>query len=489
MENKIKFRKGYTFDDVLLVPQKSKVLPKDTNLKTRLTNNIKLNIPIISAAMDTVTEEAMAIAMAREGGLGVIHKNCSIESQKSMVDKVKRSESGMILKPVTVRPNQNINDAKKIMSEFRISGLPVVKEDKLVGIITNRDIRFQIDGNMEVSACMTSENLITVPLDTSLEDAEELLHKHRIEKLLVVNDTGDLAGLITVKDINKKQQYPAACKDNNGRLRVGAAVGVAGDTNERVKELINAEVDAIVVDTAHGHSRGVIDTISQLKAQHSDISIIAGNVATGYGAEALMDVGVDCVKVGIGAGASCTTRIVAGVGVPQLTAILDAVNVAKKANIPIIADGGLRYSGDIAKALAAGADTIMLGSVLAGMDESPGETILYEGRQYKTFRGMGSIGAMEEGSGDRYFQEDTDNKKLVPEGIEGMVPFRGPVKNTIHQLTGGIRSAMGYCGSRNIGEFGQKSEFIEITSAGVRESHPHEVRIVKEAPNYSPSER
>ena len=489
MENKIKFRKGYTFDDVLLVPQKSKVLPKDTNLKTRLTNNIKLNIPIISAAMDTVTEEAMAIAMAREGGLGVIHKNCSIESQKSMVDKVKRSESGMILKPVTVRPNQNINDAKKIMSEFRISGLPVVKEDKLVGIITNRDIRFQIDGNMEVSACMTSENLITVPLDTSLEDAEELLHKHRIEKLLVVNDTGDLAGLITVKDINKKQQYPAACKDNNGRLRVGAAVGVAGDTNERVKELINAEVDAIVVDTAHGHSRGVIDTISQLKAQHSDISIIAGNVATGYGAEALMDVGVDCVKVGIGAGASCTTRIVAGVGVPQLTAILDAVNVAKKANIPIIADGGLRYSGDIAKALAAGADTIMLGSVLAGMDESPGETILYEGRQYKTFRGMGSIGAMEEGSGDRYFQEDTDNKKLVPEGIEGMVPFRGPVKNTIHQLTGGIRSAMGYCGSRNIGEFAQKSEFIEITSAGVRESHPHEVRIVKEAPNYSPSER
>ena len=489
MENKIKLRKGYTFDDVLLVPQKSKVLPKETNLKTRLTNNIKLNIPIISAAMDTVTEEEMAIAMAREGGLGVIHKNCSIESQKAMVDKVKRSESGMILKPVTVRPNQNINDAKKIMSEFRISGLPVVKEDKLVGIITNRDIRFQIDGNMEVSACMTSQNLITVPLDTSLEDAEKLLHKHRIEKLLVVNDSGDLAGLITVKDINKKQQYPAACKDNNGRLRVAAAVGVAGDTNERVKELIDAEVDAIVVDTAHGHSRGVLDTISQLKAQHSNISIIAGNVATGYGAEALIDVGVDCVKVGIGAGASCTTRIVAGVGVPQLTAILDAVNIAKKTNVPIIADGGLRYSGDIAKALAAGADTIMLGSVLAGMDESPGETILYEGRQYKTFRGMGSIGAMEEGSGDRYFQEDTDNKKLVPEGIEGMVPFRGPVKNTIHQLTGGIRSAMGYCGSRNIGEFGQKSEFIEITSAGVRESHPHEVRIVKEAPNYSPSER
>ena len=482
-------KEALTFDDVLVIPMHSDVLPKEVSLKTRFTKNISLNLPFCSAAMDTVTEYQLAIAIAQEGGIGVLHKNMSISEQASEVRKVKRSESGMILKPVTVRPNQNINDAKKIMSEFRISGLPVVKEDKLVGIITNRDIRFQIDGNMEVSACMTSENLITVPLDTSLEDAEELLHKHRIEKLIVVNDTGDLAGLITVKDINKKQQYPAACKDNNGRLRVGAAVGVAGDTNERVKELINAEVDAIVVDTAHGHSRGVLDTISQLKAHHTNISIIAGNVATGYGAEALMDVGVDCVKVGIGAGASCTTRIVAGVGVPQLTAILDAVNVAKKANIPIIADGGLRYSGDIAKALAAGADTIMLGSVLAGMDESPGETILYEGRQYKTFRGMGSVGAMEEGSGDRYFQEDTDNKKLVPEGIEGMVPFRGPVKNTIHQLTGGIRSAMGYCGSRNIGEFGQKSEFIEITSAGVRESHPHEVRIVKEAPNYSPSER
>ena len=374
------------------------------------------------------------------------------------------------------------------MSEFRISGLPVVKDDKLVGIITNRDIRFQIDGNLEVSSCMTADNLITVPLDTSLEDAEKLLHEHRIEKLLVVNESGDLAGLITVKDIKKKQQYPHACKDRNGRLRVAAAVGVAGDTAERVKELVNAEVDVIVVDTAHGHSRGVLDTISQLKNQNSNISIIAGNVATSFGAEALIDAGVDCVKVGIGAGASCTTRIVAGVGVPQLTAIIDTVEIAKKKNIPVIADGGLRYSGDIAKALAAGADTIMLGSVLAGMDESPGETILYEGRQYKTFRGMGSMGAMEEGSGDRYFQEDTDNKKLVPEGIEGMVPVRGPVKNTIHQLTGGIRASMGYCGCKNIEEFGRKSEFIEITSAGVRESHPHEVRIVKEAPNYSPSE-
>jgi len=488
VKKKTIIKKGYTFDDVLLVPQKSKILPNDTILNTRLTNDIKLNIPVISAAMDTVTGEDMAIAMAREGGVGVIHKNCTINIQKSMVDKVKRSESGMILKPVTIGPSYTINQAKKIMKEFRISGLPVIDNEKLVGIITNRDIRFHVDGNLEVSACMTANDLVTVPLDTSLEDAEELLHKHRIEKLLVVDDTGELAGLITVKDIKKKQQYPNACKDRNGRLRVVAAVGVSGDTLERAKELISVDVDAIVVDTAHGHSKSVLDTISNLKSQNSDLSIIGGNIATGYGAKALIDAGVDCIKVGIGAGASCTTRIVAGVGVPQLTAIMDAVEVAKKENIPVIADGGLRYSGDIAKALAAGADSIMLGSVLAGMDESPGETILYEGRQYKTFRGMGSLGAMEEGSGDRYFQEETDNKKLVPEGIEGMVPYRGPVKNTIHQLTGGIRASMGYCGCKNIEEFGDKSEFIEITAAGVRESHPHEVRIVKEAPNYSASD-
>ena len=488
MKKKTIFKKGYTFDDVLLVPQKSKILPKETILNTRLTKDIDLNIPVISAAMDTVTGEHMAISMAREGGSGVIHKNCTIELQKSMVDKVKRSESGMILKPVTIGPSHTINEAKKIMTEFRISGLPVVDDEKLVGIITNRDIRFHVDGNLEVSGCMTANDLVTVPLNTSLEDAEELLHKHRIEKLLVVDDTGELAGLITVKDIKKKQQFPNACKDRNGRLRVLAAVGVSGDTLERVKELISVEVDAIVVDTAHGHSKGVLDTISNLKSQNSDLSIIGGNIATGYGAKALIDAGADCVKVGIGAGASCTTRIVSGVGVPQLTAIMDAVEVAKKENIPVIADGGLRYSGDIAKALAAGADSIMLGSVLAGMDESPGETILYEGRQYKTFRGMGSLGAMEEGSGDRYFQEETDNKKLVPEGIEGMVPFRGPVKNTIHQLTGGIRSSMGYCGCKTIEEFGDKSEFIEITAAGERESHPHNVRIVKEAPNYSASD-
>ena len=488
MKKKTIIKKGYTFDDVLLVPQKSKILPNDTILNTRLTNDIELNIPVISAAMDTVTGEDMAIAMAREGGVGVIHKNCTIDLQKSMVDKVKRSESGMILKPITIGPSYTINEAKKIMKEFRISGLPVIDNEKLVGIITNRDIRFHVDGNLEVSACMTANDLVTVPLDTSLEDAEELLHKHRIEKLLVVDDTGELAGLITVKDIKKKQQYPNACKDRNGRLRVAAAIGVSGDTLERVKELISVDVDAIVVDTAHGHSKSVLDTISNLKSQNSDLSIIGGNIATGYGAKALIDAGVDCVKVGIGAGASCTTRVVAGVGVPQLTAILDAVEVAKKENIPVIADGGLRYSGDMAKALAAGADSIMLGSVLAGMDESPGESILYEGRQYKTFRGMGSLGAMEEGSGDRYFQEETDNKKLVPEGIEGMVPYRGPVKNTIYQLTGGIRSSMGYCGCKTVEEFGDKSEFIEITAAGVRESHPHEVRIVKEAPNYSASD-
>jgi len=482
----VQLKKGYTFDDVLIVPQRSNILPKETKLNTCLTNNIELNIPIISAAMDTVTEEDMAIAMAREGGIGVIHKNCTIESQRSMVDKVKRSESGMILKPVTIEPSQTINEAKKIMSEFRISGLPVVDNGKLVGIITNRDIRFQTDGSIGIESCMTTDKLITVPLNTSLDDAEKLLHEHRIEKLLVVDDNEKLAGLITVKDIKKKKLYPNSCKDNNGRLRVAAAIGVASDTIERANALIDADVDAIVIDTAHGHSKGVLDLVTLLKKQ-SSIDIIAGNVATSYGTKALIDAGADCIKIGIGAGASCTTRIVAGVGVPQLTAILDAVEVAKKENVPIIADGGLRYSGDISKALAAGANSVMLGSVLAGMDESPGETILYEGRQYKTFRGMGSIGAMEEGSGDRYFQEDTDNKKLVPEGIEGMVPYRGPVKNTVHQIVGGIRSSMGYSGCVDLDDFSRKSEFIEVTNAGVKESHPHDVRIVKEAPNYSTS--
>jgi len=485
MENKIKFKKGYTFDDVLLVPQKSKVLPKDTNLKTRLTNNIKLNIPIISAAMDTVTEEAMAIALAREGGIGVIHKNCSIESQKSMVDKVKRSESGMILKPVTVNPNQNINDAKKIMSEFRISGLPVVKEDKLVGIITNRDIRFQIDGDMEVSACMTSENLITVPLDTSLEDAEELLHKHRIEKLLVVNDSGDLAGLITVKDINKKQQYPSACKDSNGRLRVAAAVGVAGDTNERVKELIDAEVDTIVVDTAHGHSAGVLNSVKKIKNYSNSVQILAGNVATADGAKALVDAGADCVKVGIGPGTICTTRMIAGVGVPQFTAILETASACKKLGVPIIADGGIKYSGDIAKAIAAGADCVMIGSLFAGTEESPGDVFLFQGRSYKSYRGMGSLSAMARGSADRYFQEEiSDNQKFVPEGVEGRVPYKGRVIDVIQQLVGGLRSSMGYTGNATISDMQNSCRIRRITAAGLRESHVHDVTITREAPNY-----
>jgi IMP dehydrogenase len=488
VKNRPPFESSFTFDDVLLVPQSSFVLPEETDLTTRLTKDIKLNIPVLSAAMDTVTESAMAISMAREGGLGIIHKNCSIEAQKAMVDRVKRSESGMILKPITVDPNSSIYNAKSIMSEYKISGLPVVDKGKLVGIITNRDIRFEKDGDLLVSSRMTSKNLVTVPENTSLLKAERLLQKHRIEKLLVVNDIGNLIGLITVKDIKKKEQFPDACKDDNGRLRVGAAIGVSRDTMERAAALIDADVDILVVDTAHGHSRGVLKTVESLKLEFPNTGVVAGNVATADGTNALIDAGSDSIKVGIGAGASCTTRVVAGVGVPQLTAIMDAVDVARKNNIPVIADGGLRYSGDIAKAIAAGGDSIMLGSMLAGMDESPGESILYEGRQYKSFRGMGSIGAMQEGSGDRYFQEGAESTKLVPEGIEGMVPFRGPVCNTLHQLMGGLKSSMGYCGCKTIREFGEKTVFIEVTHAGIRENHPHEVRIIKEAPNYRASD-
>ena len=488
MKNRQPFGTSFTFDDVLLVPQSSEVLPAQTDLTTRLTQDIELNIPVLSAAMDTVTESAMAIAMAREGGMGVIHKNYSIEAQKAMVDRVKRSESGMILRPITVDPDSTIHNAKSIMSEYKISGLPVVDEGKLVGIITNRDIRFEKDGDLLVSSRMTSKDLVTVPENTSLKEAERLLQKHRIEKLLVVSDSGSLKGLITVKDIKKKEQFPNACKDDNGRLRVGAAIGVSEDTIERAAALIDADVDILVVDTAHGHSMGVLKTVESLKSEFPQTSVIAGNVATADGTKALIDAGSDSVKVGIGAGASCTTRVVAGVGVPQLTAIMDAVDAAREKNIPIIADGGLRYSGDIAKALAAGADSIMLGSMLAGMNESPGESILYEGRQYKSFRGMGSIGAMQEGGGDRYFQEGAENTKLVPEGIEGMVPYRGPVRNTLHQLMGGLRSSMGYCGCRTIGEFGERTEFTQVTAAGIRENHPHEVRIIKEAPNYRASD-
>jgi len=488
VKNRPPFKQVFTFDDVLLVPQKSAVLPNDVSLKTNLTKDIELNIPILSAAMDTVTESDMAIALARTGGMGIIHKNLNINDQANMVDKVKRSESGMILNPITVDKSSTIADAKNIMSEYRISGLPVVDNEKLIGIITNRDIRFEINEMLKVSDRMTSENLITVPVGTSLEKAKDILQQYRIEKLLVVDEEQNLNGLITVKDIQKNEDYPHACKDNNGRLRVGAAIGVTDDTFERTAALRAVDVDVIVVDTAHGHSKGVLMTIEKLKIDFPNLAVVAGNVATAEGTQALIDSGVDCVKVGIGAGASCTTRVIAGVGVPQLTAIMDAVDAAQKNNIPIIADGGLRYSGDIAKAIAAGAQSVMLGSLLAGMDESPGETILYEGRQYKSYRGMGSMGAMKEGSGDRYFQERSDFTKLVPEGIEGMVPYRGPVRNTIHQLIGGVRSSMGYCGCKTIKEFGKNSSFVQITAAGIKENHPHEVRIVKEAPNYQVSD-
>ena len=488
MPNKPPFIYKFTFDDVLLVPQSSKVLPRDVNLSSNITNSIKINIPLISAAMDTVTESEMAVALAREGGMGVIHKNLSISDQVNMVDKVKRSESGMIINPLIMDPSKTIREAKAMMDNYHISGLPVVKDGKLVGIITNRDIRFEKDLDLFVSDRMTTENLVTVPIGTTLDKAKEILQEHRIEKLLVVDGDGSLAGLITVKDIQKKEQFPIACKDKNGRLRVAAAIGVNDEAIERAQALQNSGLDALVVDTAHGHSSGVLKLIEKLKHSIGTMALIAGNVATKEGVRSLIDAGVDCPKIGIGAGASCTTRVVAGVGVPQLSAIMDCAEEAAKSNIPIIADGGIRYSGDIAKSIAAGASSVMLGSLLAGMDESPGETILFEGRQYKSYRGMGSLGAMKEGSGDRYFQEGAESTKLVPEGIEGMVPYRGPVRNTIHQLTGGLKASMGYCGADTISNFSKNSNFIQITSAGVKEGHPHEVKVIKEAPNYQISD-
>lgn len=482
------FEEALTFDDVLLVPQESHVLPRDMDLRTRLTKKIQLNVPLLSAAMDTVTESDMAVAVAREGGLGIIHKNLSIPEQIAMVDRVKRSESGMIVNPITLTADRTIREAKDVMANYQISGLPVLEDGKLVGILTNRDIRFETDDSLLVSERMTTEHLVTVPAGTTLEAAKEVLQKHRIEKLLVVDNKGALAGLITVKDIQKKEDYPDACKDRRGRLRVGAAVGVGEDAMERVQALAGTEVDVIVIDTAHGHSAGVLKFIEKIKSSIGDIQLIAGNVATASGTKALINAGVDAVKVGIGAGASCTTRVVAGVGVPQLTAIFNCVDEAARHGISVIADGGVRYSGDLAKSLAAGANAVMLGSLFAGMDESPGEIILNEGRQYKAYRGMGSLGAMQQGSGDRYFQEGAEAAKLVPEGIEGMVPYRGSVRNSIHQLMGGLRSSMGYCGAKNIGDFHDKAEFIRTTVAGAKESHPHEVRIVKEAPNYRVSE-
>ena len=476
-------KEALTFDDVLLVPQLSSVLPRDVNITSRLTKNIRLNIPLISAAMDTVTESQMAIAMARHGGIGVIHKNLSIENHVREVDRVKRSESGMILDPVTISSNETIREALDIMAHFHISGVPVVDERKLVGILTNRDIRFETNLDLLVSDRMTGNNLITVKKGTTLNEAKSVLQEHRIEKLLVVDDNGALCGLITVKDILKKENHPNAASDKHGRLLVAAAIGVSSDSMERAQALVNANVDALVIDTAHGHSKGVLETVKLLKSK-LNIDIIAGNVATGAGAQALIDVGVDAVKVGIGAGSSCTTRMIAGVGVPQLTAVMDAFESAQKNDIPVISDGGMRYSGDIAKSFAAGAETAMLGSILAGSNESPGEIILWEGRSFKSFRGMGSIAAMNDGSKDRYFQHNTESNKLVPEGIEGMVPYKGEVKETIHQLLGGVRSSMGYCGSKSIKEFHKNIEFIRITGAGMKESHPHDINITKESPNY-----
>jgi IMP dehydrogenase len=474
-----------TFDDVLIVPGRSKILPRNVDIKTKITNNITLNIPILSAAMDTVTETEMAIALAREGGIGIIHKNMSIINQAVEVDKVKRSESGMIMKPVTLTADKRIKDANAVMQKYKISGIPIIDLDgKLIGILTNRDLRFDPDENILIKDIMTKTNLITAPVGTNLTQAETILQKHRIEKLPVVDKKGYLKGLITFKDIQKRKSFPNACKDQYGRLRVGAAVGTAKDTIERVEELVKHGVDVIVVDTAHGQSQFVIDMVKRIKSA-INIDLIAGNVATAEATEDLIKAGVDGVKVGIGAGSICTTRVVAGVGVPQLTAILDCVKAANKYKIPVIADGGIKQTGDISKAIAAGADSVMVGGMLAGTDETPGEKVLYEGRSYKVYRGMGSIEAMKEGSKDRYFQDmEEDIKKLVPEGIEGIVSYKGPLKDTIYQIVGGLRSAMGYCGAKNINEMKTKTKFVKITNAGLRESHPHDVKVTKEAPNY-----
>ena len=479
-----KFKKeSLTFDDVLLIPAKSEVLPKDVSVKTELTKTLKLNIPIISAGMDTVTEAEMAIAMARQGGLGVIHKNMSIEEQAEQVDRVKRSENGVITNPFYLTPENQVYDAEHLMSKYRISGVPIVDESqKLVGIITNRDLRFVQDYSVKIKEVMTKENLITAPVGTTLEEAEKILEKHKIEKLPLVDENGVLKGLITIKDIEKVIEFPNAAKDEQGRLLVAAAVGVTRDALTRVKKLVEAGVDAIVVDTAHGHSKGVLDQVRAIREAFPDLNIIAGNVATAEGTRALIEAGADVVKVGIGPGSICTTRIVAGVGVPQITAIYDCATEARKHGVAIIADGGIKYSGDIVKAIAAGGHAVMLGSLLAGCEESPGETEIYQGRQYKVYRGMGSIGAMERGSKDRYFQEG--QKKLVPEGIEGRVPYKGKVADTIYQLVGGLRAGMGYCGAATIEDLRENAQFTRITNAGLVESHPHDVQITKEAPNY-----
>ena len=480
---KDKITEGLTFDDVLLKPAKSDVLPRETEVRTHITKKIALNIPLISAAMDTVTEERLAIALAQEGGLGIIHKNLNPEIQASKVDKVKRSESGMIRNPITLGPQNSIAEVDALMAKFHISGVPITEDGKLVGILTNRDLRFQKNFNQKVVDVMTKNELVTAPVGTSLKEAEAVLHKHRIEKLPVVDNKGVLKGLITIKDIEKRRKFPHACKDKLGRLCVGASVGPSSDFDERVKLLIEAGVDVICVDTAHGHHKDVIEAVKKLKKKHPAVDVIAGNVATAEATNALIAAGADAIKVGIGPGSICTTRVVAGVGVPQITAIMECAQAAQ-GRAKIIADGGVKYSGDIPKAIAAGADVIMIGNLFAGTDESPGEVVILEGRSFKVYRGMGSLTSMRRGSSDRYFQGDVEEKKLVPEGIEGRVPYRGTLAATVHQLIGGLRSGMGYCGARKLSDLKEKAELIRITNASLRESHPHDIIITNEAPNY-----
>lgn len=477
-------KEGLTFDDVLLVPQRSEVLPKDVCTQTQLTKSIKLNIPLMSAGMDTVTESKMAISMARQGGIGIIHKNMSIEAQALEVDKVKRSESGVIVDPFFLTKDHTIQDADDIMARYKISGVPIVDDNnKLIGIITNRDIKFEADFTKKVEDVMTKENLVTAREGINLTEAQQILKKHKIEKLPIVDAEGNLKGLITIKDIEKKIQYPNSAKDSQGRLLCGAALGISADLMDRVAALVKANVDVVVLDSAHGHSMGVINALKQVKEKYPNLQVIAGNVATAKATEDLIKAGADCVKVGIGPGSICTTRVVAGIGVPQVTAVMDCSEVGHKYGVPVIADGGLKFSGDIVKALAAGASICMMGSMFAGTEESPGETVLYRGRSYKTYRGMGSIGAMEKGSKDRYFQNDA--KKLVPEGVEGMVAYKGKAEDIVYQMIGGIRAGMGYCGAATIKDLMENAEFIKITAASLKESHPHDITITKEAPNYS----
>ncbi len=475
---------GLTFDDVLLVPSRSSVVPAETDTRTWFTRNIGLNIPVVSSAMDTVTESHLAIALAQQGGIGIVHRNMSIDKQAEEVDRVKRSESGMIVDPVTIDPEHKISDALDVMKRYRISGVPVTKDGKLVGILTNRDLRFETRYDLPVASVMTKENLITVGVGTTLEEAEAILHTHRVEKLLVVDDHYNLKGLITVKDIQKKLKYPNAAKDAQGRLRVGAALGSSGDYLERAQELVQKKVDVLAIDSAHGHSQRVMDAIANLKRALPQVQLIAGNVATYEGAKELIALGVDGIKVGIGPGSICTTRVVSGAGVPQITAIAECARATKGSGVPLIADGGIKFSGDVTKAIAAGADCVMIGSLLAGTEESPGETILYQGRTFKSYRGMGSMGAMSQGSADRYSQEATGGGKLVPEGIEGRVPYKGMLADLVYQLVGGLRAGMGYCGCATIAELHQKAKFLRVSAAGLRESHVHDVIITKEAPNY-----